>query len=350
MFILDGSLLRNRRFRYFQAFCAAVLLLVSLTSSFAQGVGAGRDLADSGGQHVLTGRIYFPTQPAGDIRIKVRLESTSAPSISTSSNADGVFRFGGLNTGYYTVIVDAGEQYEVFREQIVIERGNTYSPRTVQIPVYLRPKGSSAGAAPGVTSAALAGVPKPAVELYEKALQSSQKNDTKKAIEHLNKAIEYHPQFALALNELGVQYLKLAQPDKAAEALQSAVKIMPDEFSPRLNYGIALLNQKKFTEAEEQLRFALKKNDKAATAHMYLGIVLMSQQKLDDAEKELLLAVNSNSSEVNMAHRYLGGVYWGKRDYKRAADELETYLKLFPKAPDAERTRATIKELRSKKS
>jgi regulator of sirC expression with transglutaminase-like and TPR domain len=80
---------------------------------------------------------------------------------------------------------------------------------------------------------------------------------------------------------------------------------------------------------------------------MYLGIVL-SQNNLDEAEKELLVAINSKSSEVNMAHRYLGGVYWSKRDYKRAADELELYLQLVPKAPDAERTRAAIKELRSK--
>jgi regulator of sirC expression with transglutaminase-like and TPR domain len=36
------------------------------------------------------------------------------------------------------------------------------------------------------------------------------------------------------------------------------------------------------------------------------------------------------------------------KDHKRAADELETYLKLEPKASDAERIRAAIKDLRSK--
>jgi hypothetical protein len=45
---------------------------------------------------------------------------------------------------------------------------------------------------------------------------------------------------------------------------------------------------------------------------------------------------------------YLGGIYWGRREYRRAADALETYLKLAPQAPDAERIRSTIKELRSK--
>jgi Flp pilus assembly protein TadD len=349
MFIRDQLITPSTRPRYARAvFAAVLLLLVSSAAALAQGVGTGRDLSNASGNHVITGRIYFPTQPAGDIHVKVRLESTSEPSRSTATNADGVFRFSGLNTGYYTVVVDAGDQYEVFREQVAIERGSTYSPRSVQIPIYLRPKGSGPGTSPGVTSAALAGVPKPAVESYEKGLASVQKGDGKEAIKHLEKAVEIHPQFALALNELGVQYLKLGQPDKAAESLQAAVKIMPEEFSPRLNYGIALLNQKKFPEAEEQLREALKKNDKAPTAHMYLGIVLMSRNSLDEAEKELLLAVNSKSREVDMAHRYLGGVYWGKREYKKAADELETYLKLVPKAPDAERTRKAIEELRSK--
>jgi regulator of sirC expression with transglutaminase-like and TPR domain len=51
---------------------------------------------------------------------------------------------------------------------------------------------------------------------------------------------------------------------------------------------------------------------------------------------------------VAVAHKYLGGIYWGLRDYKRAANELETYLKLVPKAADAERTRAAIKDLRTK--
>jgi regulator of sirC expression with transglutaminase-like and TPR domain len=52
---------------------------------------------------------------------------------------------------------------------------------------------------------------------------------------------------------------------------------------------------------------------------------------------------------MSMAHYYLGGIYWGRKDYKRAADELEIYLKMTPKAPDAEKIRGTIKELRGKK-
>jgi len=105
---------------------------------------------------------------------------------------------------------------------------------------------------------------------------------------------------------------------------------------------------KKVDEAEKELRQVIAHNDALPTAHMYLGIILINHKKLEDAEQEFLKAIGSGSTEVAQAHRYLGGIYWAKREYKKAADELETYLKLSPKAADAEKTQAAIKELRSK--
>jgi tetratricopeptide (TPR) repeat protein len=337
----------------------ALLLFAPLTLASAQGVGAGRDIADTGGNNVITGRIYYPNKPSEDVRIRVMLESNSSPTITTTTNADGVFKFSGVNTGYYTVVVDAGADYEIVREQVNIEKSMNYSSGSAQVPIYLRPKGSGPAAKPGAMNPALTGVPKAAIDLYQKGLEFAQKNDNKKAVEQFSKAVELHPQFALALYELGVQYLKLSQPDKAAEALQSATKIMPEEFMPRLNYGIALLNEKKYAEAETELRQALKKNNDSPTGHMYLGIALLTtsrdektrqydMEKYAEAQKELETAVSTGKDEVAMAHRYLGGIYSGNKDYKRAADEIETYLKLSPKAPDAERLREVVKDLRKK--
>ncbi len=199
-----------------------------------------------------------------------------------------------------------------------------------------------------MVNAALASVPEVAAQHYRRALESAGSGNTEAAIQQLKSAIAVYPEFPLALNELGVQYLKIAQPAKAAEALATAVKIVPDEIVPRLHYGIALLNQRKFIESEQQLKVVLQKSSALPTAHMYLGIALISQKRLKEAEKELLAAVSSNSGETALAHRYLGGIYWSNREYKRAADQLETYLKLLPNATDAERTRTAIKELRGK--
>jgi tetratricopeptide (TPR) repeat protein len=223
-------------------------------------------------------------------------------------------------------------------------------PRTIMVPIYLRPKQTvKTEAKPGVLNAALASVPKPAQELYEKAQQAILAGDGKRAIEQLRAAISLYPDFALALNSLGVEYLKAGAVDRALEALRSAVRLSPDAFVPRLNYGIAYLEKKQFADAEANLRQALQKNDASPSAHMYLGITLISLRRYSEAEKELQRAVSLKSGEnMALAHKLLGGIYWQKGQLKEAVDQFDIYLKLAPNAPDAAKIRATAKELRSK--
>jgi tetratricopeptide (TPR) repeat protein len=314
-----------------------LLLVVSSGELMAQGVGGTRGLpGSSDGIHTIEGKVFAPSGRPVSTSLKVRLDSPNITTIQTVTDQDGGFRFPRLQAGDYRLTIDGGSEFENANEYASIYREASPGGRIVKLTIFMRAKEN------------FGSVHKDAVDAYKKARELDQAGDNKKAIEYLNKALAIYPKFGPALNLLGVQYLKLGQPDKAAEALDGAVKSAPEDFQPRLNYGIALLNLKKFDSAEEHLRAALAKNNTASTAHMYLGITLMNLKRLDEAEKELLAAVSSNSTEIAPAHRYLGGIYWGMRDYKRAADELETYLKLMPNAADAERTRAAIKDLRSK--
>ncbi len=327
--------------RCFSLLVLPCLFLLVSAAAFAQGgVGSSRGLpGTNAGIHTIKGRVYFPAEPGSQKRFKVTLSSTDAPDQSTSTDEDGSFAFNRVRAGNYTVTVDGGKEFDNATEYAGIDRAASTGGRIVNLSLSLKPKG---------TAEAYSKIPKQARDLYAKGMEAAQKNDSKKAVEHLSGAVAAYPEFQQALSELGAQYLKVGQADKAAESLAAALKLKPDDIMARLNYGFALMSLKKFPEAEAELREVLKKNDALPTAHLYLGITLMSVKKLEDAEAEFQRAVSSNSSEVASAHRYLGGIYWGKRDYKRAADELETYLKLMPKAPDADRTREAIKELRSK--
>ena len=116
----------------------------------------------------------------------------------------------------------------------------------------------------------------------------------------------------------------------------------------RLNYGIALIESKNLAEAEVQLRMAVNKNDNSWPAHMYLGVSLIALRRFDEAEQELLRALTVGGPRLGLPRYYLGGIYWQRREYQRAAAELEKYLESAPTAPNAEKVRGTIKELRAK--
>ena len=190
--------------------------------------------------------------------------------------------------------------------------------RNTVVPIHLKSKADTA---------ALARIPSPARDSYTKGMEAVAKGDSKKAVELLSNAVKLYPDFPQALTELGRQYLLLNQMDRAAETYRALVTLKKDDGSAHLNLGIALYNVSLALQGE-------KKTEEA-------------NQRLGEAEQALRQSLALKMQGPN-PHYYLGGIYWRKQDYKRAADALEKYLQIEPKAPDAARVAATIRELRSK--
>lgn len=340
-------------------FALFALLLVALAvPGAASAQVGGTDSSGTGGMHSIQGRLVGPSGRRSDLRLKVRLESSGAGNNYVFSDGNGTFRFTSLSPGSYTIIVEGGEEFETGRETVLIEsstistsRGVVGTPfeRPLTVQVYLRPKREGAEQTqPGVLNASLANVPKPALDLYNRGSEAARKNENERAADLLKLAVESYPNFPAALSELGVTYLKLKRPEKAAESLSAALKLAPEDHGTLLAYGRALLELRRPAEAEEQFRKALRKHAASPSAHLYLGMILLGRREFGEAERELREATGAGGGEAARAHYYLGGLYWELKQYKRAADELESYLKLTPSAPDAERLRATIKALRTK--
>jgi Flp pilus assembly protein TadD len=345
------------------ALCAAMLAALCSAAARAQ---VGTDDTGTGGKHVIQGRIVFPSGRRADVRLKVRLLSTQSGELSVYADSNGYFSFRSLEAGSYAVVIEGGDDFETVRETVYIEPdmtrmipGSSSPPlsRPYTLQVYLQPKRRDGGedSKAGVVSAALAGVPKPAVDLYNKAHEFERKGDNAKAASLLADALTQYPQFGLARQELGMLYLRSGQVDRAVEELKAAEKLMPDDPQVQFDYGLALLEKKNYAEAEKQFRRAAKKMSQSAQLHTYLGIVLIGQKggdpaaalaKLGEAERELQQAVKLGGDPAGRAHYYLGGIYWSRHEYKKAIQELELYLKQSPNAPDAEQTRETIKMLR----
>lgn len=335
-------------------FCALIY-----TGSFAiaygqGGVGSTRGLpSSSGGTNIIQGRVYFPTEPKGGRRVKVRLTSTDLADQTTVTNEDGTFVFNRLPAGHYTLVVDAGNEFEKATETINIDREASVGGRSMMVGINLRERGAAA---------ALAAIPKGARESYAKGMEAAAKGENKKAAELLAEAVKLHPEFPQALSELGLQYLKLNQMESAAETYRALIRLKKDDASAHLNLGIALYNlslallsekkvdeaNQKLAETEQSLRKAIALKMPGPNPHYYLGLTLIRFKKYSDAQTEMELTIANGGENIALAHKYLGGLYMTAKRHKEAAEHLEKYLQLDPKAKDAEQINSTIKELRAR--
>jgi len=334
-----------------------VVFLVLILPLYVAAQGSGRSTTGTGGKHIVQGYVFFPSGRRAEGPILIKLQSYTSGELSVVADSGGSFIFSNLAPGTYTVIIDAGQNYELARETVMIDsdissgRLGVPQPNTSRrytVMAHLKLKEDPNRAKPGVINAALAQVPEDARKLYEKGVEYSKGGDAVKAVESLKSAVDLYPNFPIALNELGVQYLKLGKPEKAVGVLRNAVKLDPEGFSPKLNLGIALLETKQYTQAQERLTEAVQKNSSSPIPKMYLGLTYAQLGNFENAEKQLLEAIGMGGNYVGLAHYYLGGLYWKKRDYPKAVEQLEKYLQLTPNATDADRVRTTIKDLRSR--
>lgn len=332
------------------AFAMFVVLLAASGARAQGGVGSSRGLPESsGGIHRIQGAIYLPTGRRAEQGISVKLEGNVTGTRRAATDPDGSFVFNALPAAEYTLLVEAGSDFEPVRQRVVIYgttggvAGVRAAGQTIMLNVHLQPKGSA-----GNDEKLFAGVPEKAVENYKKGVQSGRAGNNKKAVEQLNAALAIHPKFAPALSELGVQYLILKEMTKVADSMEELLKLTPNDSRAHTNLGIALYNQKKFPDAETHLREAIKITSTDPIAHYYLGLTLVSIKKYAEAETELELTIKNGGDNLALAHKFLGGLYLSSGKSRQAADELEKYLQLDPKAADAERIKATIKDARSK--
>ena len=329
--------------------CSALLTLIWTSTVLAQSEPNVKLDAGNGGRNTIQGDVIAPNGQRLDHPILVRL-STPRGEITTTSNGNGSFVFRQLTGGRYTVSIDATDGYAPVVEVVdVIDSGSGGSMsrfgETFTVQIHLRPS-SGAPVTRGVVSAN--DPPKAALDLFNKALESVKDGHRDKAIEQLKGAIAIHPTFVAALNGLGVQYMKLGNYQAAYEAFSNALKLTPDSFMLHLNCGMTLYSLNRYTEAEAQFAAALLKNEASGPTHIYRARTLIALNRLDDAAKDLTRAVEIGGDDVQIAHRYLAGIYVEKGESAEAVKQLELYLKATPNSKETDQIKNLIKELNKK--
>jgi Tfp pilus assembly protein PilF len=333
------------------------LVLVFMALCSLSAFGQRGNTTGTGGIHIIQGRVYLPNGRTPEVPVTVKLLSTNFSSIATDTDPGGSFMFHYLAPGSYNVVIEGNDQYESARENIVIDpevkiegMPSTVLPKIINVPIYLQFKKAVRMAAQ-VINAKLANIPKDAMKHYESGLKLSQAGKDEEALLELHQATTLYPDFPYAYSDIGKICLRLNKLDDAENAFRRALNTDPQDYDAKLNLGFLLLKKNEFAEAQEMLEDAKNINQTAAAPCYYLGLLYFSQHKLAEAKNAFESAEKLKSDkDYPKAHYYLGGIYWGEKQYKKAADELEKYLIIDPHAKDADQTRKAIEQLRSKEN
>lgn len=333
-----------------RTFILAIVLFGSATFAVGQIAGGLNDTTNvnHGGNNWVVGTVFAPDGLPITAKMNIRLTSPQWGDVLALTDDTGKFVFSNVGAGTYIVVIDEKE-FEPINQPVDITVARARVPETYMMTIRLKYKDKSKvkGNKPAVVNAANAGVPQPALGLYEKAAKLVGANDLRAAIKELKLAVDAYPNFANAYNQMGVLYLQLNELKEADEAFKAALKITPDSFAPLLNRGITLFRLSQYKEAATILVAALKAESNSAVAYYYLGRSLNKLGEDAKAEIAFLQSIKLSPGEFKEAHRFLAVIYLDQGNAPRVIEHLETYLRLVPQASDAASLQSVLTKLKS---
>src|SRR3954447_21635369 len=111
-----------------------IILGMLLLSPAAYAQGSGRSSTGTGGNHLIQGYVFFPSGRKAEGTIIVKLTSLQYGDLQVMPDSSGSFTFTSLAPGSYTVIVNAGDEYEVAHEAVYIDTDPDMSRMGVRLP------------------------------------------------------------------------------------------------------------------------------------------------------------------------------------------------------------------------
>jgi tetratricopeptide (TPR) repeat protein len=328
-------------------FFVGAILVYSAALTMGQIAGGLNETTNTrlGGNNYIVGTVYAPDGVPINTRMRIKLTSPEWGDILATTDDRGKFVFSGVGSGVYMIVIDREKEYEPVSHEVEIIRSRSTVPETYFVSIRLRPvEEKKPKTGPAVINAANAGVPKVALDHYASASKLAHEKDYKAAIKELKLAVSEYPPFVSAHNQIGVLYLRLNELDNAESAFKAALKINPEAYEPLLNHGIALYRLGKFKDAETSIRASLKSKPDTSVAYYYLGRTLNKLNRNEDAEAALLTCLKMSPNDFSEAHRVLAAIYLDRGALPRVIEELETYLKVVPTAPDADNLRKVIEQ------
>jgi tetratricopeptide (TPR) repeat protein len=161
----------------------------------------------------------------------------------------------------------------------------------------------------------------------------------------LAQVVQQNGENARAHEYLGLARLSSGKLDEAYAELSRAEELAPASDSVKVGLARVLIEKKEFDRAEEALKKAREINGDNVDVPLYSGSVKLAKRNYQDAIKDLNDAI-ARKPDNAYAHYYAGLAYNGLKRPDKMVDSFQTFLKLAPDAPEAEKVRSLLRSVR----
>jgi tetratricopeptide (TPR) repeat protein len=282
-----------------------------------------------------------------NIAVHVQLMSSAGTSVAAESytNDSGSAELFNLEPGTYHVVV-SGQGIET-ADSGVFEVDSRKLTQSIMVTVRRLEDANDANAKGASTIAAQdMKIPESAVREFNRANDLMNRQEWKKAIERLTRAVALYPRYAAAWNNLGAAYAHLGDRPHEQEALEKAVSLN-DHLAP------AFVNLAKLSIADRNMGRAETLLDKASTADpanaqtlTLLANVELLQQHYDQAIAACR-KVHSLRGSHAVVHYIAAHALEHQNHFSEAEAEFQTFLKEEPTGERAEAVRKQLSNLQT---
>jgi tetratricopeptide (TPR) repeat protein len=262
--------------------------------------------------------------------------------IETKTDATGQWRQIGLPPGEYAITAQKDKLAQSFDVKLGVE--------TKEVNFSLEPGGGGGKAAAEAAKkeeARRAGLMAKFAEGAE--LTNAGKFD--EAIAKFDEVLKEHPKCAECYTNMGAIHSRRQDWSKAEEAYKTAIELNPELVDAYNGLANVYNAQKKFNEAQAMSAEATKRAGAGgagagnADALYNAGVIAWNANDFPKAQELFASAVKANDKHAE-AHFMLGQAYLNTGKLPEAAKEFETYVKIAPNGPNAEKAKANFEMLK----
>lgn len=300
----------------------------------------------------IEGTVYNSEhRPLENVYVELKNDMNS-PAGQTRTNSSGRFTFTGMPGGRYLVkAMPLGTNFMEQTQEVFVTnlRRNTSDVAYIDFYLQYNKRSDESANAQKPEVIFVQDIPPAAKKLFEDG-KKDLKNQPDKGFVKIEEALKIFPQYFDALSLLGKEYILRREYEKAYPYLLKAIDVNSRSFITFYRLGYSFYQIKEYPASLKASQAAIVLAPDSADANLLYGTVLRITGNLPEAEKSLLEANSLFKEKDAETHWQLALLYNKLNRNQAAVNELETYLKLKPDAPDKVKIQELIAKLKNSKA